>query len=135
MATRSTIAIERQDGTIAMVYCHWDGYLKNNGRILYQHYSDPAKLERLIEHGDISSLGEDIGEKHDFDMRTEGWTTFYRRDRGERFTNKVTFENFDDYLDNHQYEEFDYILKNNGQWIVCAPCCAPNYEPLADLLP
>ena len=135
MATRSTIAIERQDGTIAMVYCHWDGYLENNGRILYQHYSDPAKLERLIEHGDISSLGEDIGEKHDFDMRTEGWTTFYRRDREERFVNKVTFENFDDYLDNHQYEEFDYILKNNGQWIVCAPCCAPKYELLADLLP
>lgn len=33
MATRSRIGIENQDGTVTSVYCHWDGYPENNGRI------------------------------------------------------------------------------------------------------
>ena len=49
MSTRSTIAIELADGTVKQVYCHSDGYLSYNGRILFEHYSDPAKLEELIE--------------------------------------------------------------------------------------
>ncbi len=127
MATRSTIAIEYADGTVDQVYCHWDGYLDHNGVILRDHYSDPFKLQKLIELGDISSLGTEVGEKHDFDIRfTEGaigenWTKFYGRDRGETGTGAKRFKNFEEYVREHQREEYEYILRNvNGkaQWFV-----------------
>ena len=35
MATRSTISIQKKDGTIRSVYCHWDGYCEYNGVLLY----------------------------------------------------------------------------------------------------
>ena len=120
MATRSTIALEFADGTVQQVYCHWDGYLDNNGRILRDHYSDPFKLQRLIDLGDISSLAADIGDQHDFDARGEG-TTFYMRDRGETDCYARTFKDFQEYTREASFEEYDYILRNvNGkaQWFV-----------------
>ena len=120
MATRSTIAIEYADGTVEQVYCHWDGYLSNNGVILRDHYTDPFKLQRLIDLGDISSLAEDIGDAHDFDERGQG-TTFYMRDRGETGCYARKFKDFQEYTREAQFEEYDYILRNvNGkaQWFV-----------------
>lgn len=43
MGTHSTISIVNrdQDGNvinIRSIYCHWDGYLDHNGRILFQYY-------------------------------------------------------------------------------------------------
>lgn len=66
MGTRSRIGLELPDGTFGSIYCHWDGYPGYNGKILLGHYSDPAKVEELISLGDLSSLGAEIGEKHDF---------------------------------------------------------------------
>jgi hypothetical protein len=55
MATRSRIAIETQDGIIS-IYCHWDGHIETNGKILFENY-DREKTEQLIALGNISSLG------------------------------------------------------------------------------
>ena len=134
MATRSTIALEFADGTVEQVYCHWDGYLAHNGQILLEHYSNPFILRDLIDLGDISSLKPTIGTKHafsHFELRaeevaeykvlTENMTTFYGRDRGETGADKKSFVDFQDYLAHHQYEEYDYILRNiNGKatWFV-----------------
>lgn len=120
MATRSTIALEYADGTVGQVYCHWDGYLDNNGKILYEHYQDPFKLRSLIDLGDLSSLHSNVGEKHDFDDRSacEGQCTFYGRDRGETGTKAKKFKDFEDYEKNHQYEEYEYILRADGHWYV-----------------
>ena len=134
MATRSTIALEFADGTVEQVYCHWDGYLAHNGQILLKHYSNPFILRDLIDLGDISSLKPTIGTKHafsHFELRaeevaeykvlTENMTTFYGRDRGETGADKKSFVDFQDYLAHHQYEEYDYILRNvNGKatWFV-----------------
>ena len=60
MGTRSNIFIENLDGTYTGIYCHWDGYLDYNGVILYQAYQTPEKLQKLIDLGDISSLGAEI---------------------------------------------------------------------------
>lgn len=121
MATRSTIALEYADGTVDQVYCHWDGYIEHNGKILFQHYQDPFKVQKLIDLGDVSSLGSDIGEAHDFDDRSQTGevTTFYGRDRGETGTEARRFRDFQDYVDNHQYEEYEYILRRDGNWYVC----------------
>ena len=60
MGTRSNIFIENLDGTYTGIYCHWDGYLDYNGVILYQAYQTSEKLQKLIDLGDISSLGAEI---------------------------------------------------------------------------
>jgi hypothetical protein len=131
MGTRSTIALEFADGTVEQVYCHWDGYLEHNGKILAEHYSDPFVLRDLIDQGGISSLGKSIGKKHPFSpaynetdpvkkaaVETEyeaaqeaGYTTFYARDRGEDLTVEK-FPNFGNYAAFHQREEFAYCLRN-----------------------
>ena len=120
MATRSTIALEFADGTVEQVYCHWDGYLSNNGQILLKHYSDPFKLQRLIDLGAISSLGPEIGEKQDFDKRdtqNDNWSLIYARDRGEDLV-KHKFKDYADYKANAQSEEYNYILRTDGKWYV-----------------
>jgi len=134
MGTRSTIALEFADGTVQQVYCHWDGYLEHNGAILRDHYSDPFVLRDLIDMGDMSSLGKVIGEAHPFSphsspedkalyeaAREAGYCTFYARDRGETGVSAKKFADFEDYRKNHQYEEYEYILRNiNGKatWFV-----------------
>jgi hypothetical protein len=123
MGTRSTIALEFADGTVEQVYCHWDGYLAYNGQLLLKHYSNPFILRDLIDLGDISSLKPTIGTKHAFshfgtEMKQEEYdvlygemTTFYGRDRGETGTASKKFKSYEDYLANHQYEEYEYILR------------------------
>ena len=111
MGTRSTIALEYADGTVDQIYCHWDGYLENNGQILARHYMDPFKVQKLMEQGDMSSLGERIGTQHAFEKAPEGECTFYKRDRNESGTGAKRFKDYADYVDNHQYEEYDYILR------------------------
>ena len=146
MATRSTIALEFADGTVQQVYCHWDGYLDNNGQLLRDHYSDPFVLRDLLDLGAISSLGPTIGEKHSFsrldtDMPAEEYerlygdmTTFYARDRGEDLV-KHTYKDFQEYTREAQFEEYDYILRNvNGvaTWFVQFYGTDGEYLTLAD---
>jgi|LauGreDrversion4_2_1035121.scaffolds.fasta_scaffold13299_1 hypothetical protein len=124
MATRSTIAIELADGTVRQVYCHWDGYLDHNGKLLLNHYSDPLVAAELINVGDISSLRETVGEKHPFDARYDAtdaryqWTTYYGRDRNEPDCGYKAYKDFDAYKNEHQYEEFEYVLRTDGFWYV-----------------
>ena len=130
MATRSTIALEFADGTIGQVYCHWDGYLSHNGKILFENYSNPFILRDLIDLGDVSSLRPMIGTKHpfskldatisdaEFDNLYGNMTTFYGRDRGEAGVSAQYFVDFQDYLAHHQYEEYEYILRKDGRWYV-----------------
>ena len=132
MGTRSTIALEYADGTVGQVYCHWDGYLENNGMILYKHYSDPFKVRELLDLGDLSSLGERIGSQHAFDKAPEGECTFYKRDRKENGVNQKMYADYDNYVRCHQYEEFEYILRRDGVWFVADH--SDRYVPLADAL-
>lgn len=107
MATRSRIAIEKQDGTVDSIYCHFDGYLSGVGKTLFNHY-DKEKLEKLIELGDISSL----------ENSTES-TIAYHRDRGEDLHFK-TFPNVEDLFENgfNSGEEYVYCLTKDGIYLV-----------------
>ena len=124
MATRSTIALEFADGTIGQVYCHWDGYLAHNGKMLQEYYSNPFILRDLIDLGSLSSLRPTIGTKHPFSMFEANMTqdeyanlyrdmcTFYERDRGERSADATYFKDYEHFLVDGQAEEYDYILRN-----------------------
>ena len=130
MGTRSTIALEYADGTVEQVYCHWDGYLEHNGVLLSKHYSNPFILRDLIDLGDISSLRPTVGTKHAFSrlevpMDGEAYdklygemTTFYGRDREEKGTDSKKFVDYENYVRCHQYEEYEYILRKDGNWYV-----------------
>ena len=88
MATRCLIAIRLDDGGYASIYCHNDGYPANILKILKAHYKKPAKIYDLMELGSLSSLGPQIGEKHDFNDHDEHpewekWCLSYKRDREE----------------------------------------------------
>ena len=110
MATRSTIAMEFADGTVEQIYCHWDGYLEHNGKILFNHYVDPYKTRELIDMGGISSLCNTIEETK------QGAYHFWR---GEELRVEK-FNDFQDYLAHHQYEDYEYILRRDGHWYVQA---------------
>ena len=146
MGTRSTIALEFADGTVQQVYCHWDGYLEHNGKILYQHYGNPFKLRELIDLGDLSSLRPNIGEQHAFspfevkmplaehDALYGEMCTFYARDRGETCP-AHKFKDYADYVENHAYQEYEYILRQvDGQAVWFVAEHKNNYVPLADAL-
>ena len=87
MATRSTIAKLGKDGIIKAVYCHSDGYLEHNGKVLNEYYKDESKVDELLAHGDISFLNKNIGEKLPFNdymlFHEKKQCRFYHRDRGE----------------------------------------------------
>ena len=117
MATRSNIAMKTKEGKIVSVYCHWDGYVANNGRILLENYANIDKIEALVALGSISSLGEQIGEQQDFmdrDTQKDEWTLFYTRDRGE----ELSIQEYDDIPSwIADMEEYAYLW-NGNEWIV-----------------
>lgn len=116
MGTRSTIAIQLENGSINQVYCHWDGYLKNNGKILMENYNNAEIIKELISKGSISILAKYINPNkdltHNFYDTQNDVCVFYHRDED---LNIDTFENFEEYSENGNFEEFNYIFKDN-EW-------------------
>jgi len=114
MGTLSMIGRYNEDGSVTAVYCHWDGYVAHNGKILDEHYTTDEKIQDLISLGDLSGLGAELGEKHPFSLvgydeaeraeweaklKDKSWCTFYHRDRGETL-NCYQFEDVSDYRKN-----------------------------------
>jgi len=110
MATRSIIA-KLDDKGIQAIYCHNDGYLSNNGKILDQHYADEVKVDNLIIQGDASSLRDTIED-----------TTFYHRDRKDPYSRvKAVNLNNETKLLEHAFETCDaevVYMFAFGSWYV-----------------
>jgi hypothetical protein len=141
MGTRSMIAIQNPySKDVRAVYCHWDGYLEHNGSILQKHYSNSAKVNNLIALGDISSLKNEIGEKHDFSRldttipedeyeRLYGnMTTYYGRDRGETGVEFKVFKDLNTACDHYTWSDYFYVFKYSkssdyqlGEWFYKQP--------------
>ena len=128
MGTRSRIGVMHGD-KCKSVYCHWDGYLSHNGRILQEHY-DSSKANHLVALGDLSSLGKVIGEAHPFGPHgskenealyehamDQGYCTFYARDRGEKDVDFQVSQSFDEFLElvEGTGAEYYYIMRD-GIW-------------------
>jgi hypothetical protein len=108
MSTRSRIAIENQDGSVTSIYCHFDGYTDGVGKMLEKWYTTQAKVEALIELGDISSL----------DM-TPTSTVAYARDRGEDLV-QSKYNRVEALFDMgfNSGVEYIYCFTKSGQWLV-----------------
>ena len=118
MATRSTIAMRLEDGSVRSVYCHFDGYPDGVGATLREHYTDPAKIQQLLDLGDLSVLDVEIGEKVDFNGRPEGQCLFYGRDRGETGINARTHADENEWLGYRKGNACEYGYLWNGAWWV-----------------
>jgi hypothetical protein len=106
MATRSRIAIETQDGVIS-IYCHWDGHIETNGKILFENY-DREKTEQLIALGNLSSLNKTIET-----------TSSYHRDYNDDLIQKLYLD-VEDLFENgfNSGEEYIYCLTKDNVWLV-----------------
>jgi len=114
MSTRSNIGIVNPDGTVESIAVHFDGYLEGVGQTLATHYQDEAKVRALLALGDLSYLGAEIGEAHDFKTCPDGVCNAYGRDRGEKNVAAKRFANVDDALLDMVGEYF-YVWRD-GAW-------------------
>lgn len=148
MSTNARIGIQKDpNAPVRSIYSHWDGYPAGVGRRLLDHWQDKDKIEQLIAGGDLSNLGEVIGEDrgtgwfdqtyklpHDDPRRKE--CLFYGRDRGEEGVE----------ADRHPLDqwpscgqEWEYLFDGTtGEWwgreVGWGPYPTGKWTPLADLV-
>lgn len=113
MSTRARIGIENENGKVTSIYTHSDGYPDHHWPVLTEHYNTEEKVRALLALGDLSWLGESIGEKHDFGGENYEWCLAYGRDRGETGTEAETHESIA-WPDGGQYYEY---LFRRGAWL------------------
>jgi hypothetical protein len=110
MSTRSIIAIQNEKtGLISSVYCHFDGYIEHNGKILFENYTTPEHVRELISLGDMSSLSHTIES-----------CEFYCRDRGESLIVRFN-DTLEDFYNYSQCFDYSYIFRkvdNEWKWFV-----------------
>lgn len=58
MSTHAMIYAKQKDDSVKGVYLHCDGYPDYAGNILLNHYTNDAKVQKLMSLGYLSSLGQ-----------------------------------------------------------------------------
>ena len=116
MSTHALIAIKENENVYKGIYCHFDGYIRKGvGEILENNYKSKEKMQNLIDLGALSFLRESIEcpEGHSFDNPVEGYSVFYRRDRGE--TDNVDSKTFtyDSLIKNLKFNDYEYLYIYN----------------------
>jgi hypothetical protein len=120
MATRSNIGIVNDDGSVTGIYCHWDGYPENNGKLLLKHYNNSGIVNELMDLGDLSSLNKNLycdDNNHSFNNPVDGVCVAFGRDRGEKNADSKSFTNiseFEKFMD-RTTADYQYLF-NNGKW-------------------
>lgn len=128
MSTRSRIGLVLPDGKVKSVYCHSDGYPEGVGAVLKKCYNARTDIEKLLDGGDISVLGEHYNEQEakasweDFKHPYNG--TRYYKDRGEVCPPRVD-ESVAEFVEKIGKcgEDYVYLFEPNyrgvEQWQVC----------------
>tara|TARA_R100001086_G_C11638314_1_gene203792 strand:- start:72 stop:488 length:417 start_codon:yes stop_codon:yes gene_type:complete len=102
MSTRSNIAIQKEDETVDVIYCHSDGYLSYVGKILFENYQDDETVKSLVALGSFSSIDEKI----------EGIKNLYD-EKPVTYNNEYSLV----YDSEPLFIEYLYLWKN-GEWFV-----------------
>jgi hypothetical protein len=132
MGTRSRIGYELPDHSVVSVYCHYDGYVEHNGKILVEYYQNRDDVMDLIDGGGISSL-RTRGEWNSKALKDEDgeWISdaagylmyendrepqpLYYTERGEELD--IAHTSFDEFVSgNLGGEEYAYLFDLNGNW-------------------
>lgn len=128
MSTHAIIAQENLHGGYTGIYVHSSGYPEWTWPVLTEAYTDPVKIAELLRLGDLSHLGQQIGEKHPFDTaprdafyqarpEARDWCLAYGRDRGDCTTGSRQFKSLAGLgRTAHNYNaEYLYVYEN-GKW-------------------
>jgi len=120
MSTRSHIFAKMSDGRVAVIYCHFDGYLEHNGSILKNYYNVQEKVEALIKLGDLSMLSKstDCPFGHSYESRVNGYCVAYGRDRGEENTEAKYYDNLEMAYMSTPKEDYSYYW-DGEKWTYC----------------
>jgi hypothetical protein len=124
MGTRSDIIVQHANGIWKRIYCHWDGYLEHNGKLLAAHYNNQERAEAVVKEGDMSSLAEQCTRPkgHTFDTPVKGYCVYYGRDRKEKdVAGKVGASLAEVWPGGDTGTEYTYVWKINetgGAWYV-----------------
>ena len=131
MGTRSRIGIELQDHSIVSVYCHYDGYVEYNGKVLKEHYTTREKVSELIDGGSMSCLhtthlwetkamrnekGKMLKDEHGnwLYAPTRPRQPLYHSERGEEVS--VEHTDLKEFLSGHSCEEYAYLFTLDNTW-------------------
>ncbi len=133
MGTRSRIGYELPDHSVVSVYCHWDGYVEHNGKILVEHYQNRDDVMELIDGGSMSTLRTRGTWDHSSPLRDEngeyicdaaGYLMYesdrdpqplYHSERGDG--EDPTHTTFDEFVSGKLGgEEYAYMFDLNGNW-------------------
>ena len=120
MATRARIGIKQKSGRIIASYQHWDGYPGGLGYNLCEHWEDKKKVTEAIKLGDSSKWHYIVGDKIDFDDRSnpmyEVQNCYYGRDRGEKGCGYRVYKDEAEYIREgfNSGEQYVYLMKLDG---------------------
>jgi hypothetical protein len=119
MGTRSAIGIKRGN-SVRAVRCNYDGHLDYVGKILFENYTTEDIVEKLIDGGDMSSLGETIES-----------TDYYSQRRGEdpELYVPVKYDSVSEFAngESSEFADAEYIyLFINDRWYVSEGECQFN---------
>jgi len=118
MGTHARIGKLLPDGKVRSIYCHYDGYVSGGvGEDLSTHYQDESKVDALLDLGNLSGIGKEIGEEQDFRDFTKqnpDWCLAYGRDRGQKGQEATFTGSEEEYLGDGDYP-YIYLYKN-GEW-------------------
>jgi len=131
MGTRSRIGYQLPDLSIVSTYCHYDGYLEGNGRVLAEHYQDREAVKELIDGGSMSSLrtnttwessavrdesGNIVRDADDnwVYSNTREPQPLYHTERGEELW--IQHGDFKEFVSGNSGEEFAYLYTTDGKW-------------------
>lgn len=119
MSTRSIIIRKTNDSKLQVIYCHWDGYPSNNGRLLLEWYrnDDKKEITELFNLGDLSILGPSPWPPpsgHSFDNYMASHCVAYRRDRHDNLGMAQLFDSMDDIFSAGQFSDTEWCYYWNG---------------------
>ncbi len=118
MSTNSTITMVHENGgSVTSIYVHSDGDTNSVGAILKEHYTAPEKIAALMRLGNLSSLGPELGVKHDFNKPDPAVCNAYKRDRGERGQSAQRYETLTEFMINSCSQQYNYLFEN-GEWVM-----------------
>lgn len=117
MSTRAHIGILNKDGTVREIYHHYDGHLDFLGAMLVKHYNTADRVNKLLDLGDMSVIGEepvgywndDLGAVDETKCRTY-------KERGESGYAARVHESVEEFLNDQFYQEDFTYLFYDGIW-------------------
>lgn len=138
------VGVEQENGTILVIYNHFDGYVEGVGSTLQESYNSLERANALVAMGDASLIGatleaspavSDFGFSFQFedefrklpkveqslyvnDHYSGQYSLFYGRDRGETGTEATLYRNFAQWKSSENFDNYNYLFHDGEWWLL-----------------